>query len=131
MNPILRVSEDGLRRLRAASTADRLIVVSLSAAWCRTCDEVHAALEHIAAARPDLQVVWLDIEDDAALCGDVDVETFPTFVVLRGRRIVHFGATPPQEGVMARLFDELARSGASPAVPDEVQALRIALVGNP
>lgn len=85
-----------------------LIVVCFCAAWCDTCGEFRATLERIAATRPDQLFVWLDIEDDSALCGEIDVENFPTLAVYRGGGLLHYGVSLPQEGTVARLVDELA-----------------------
>jgi len=92
-------------RLRNESS---LTVVSLCAAWCDTCNEFRAAFERIAEDRPEMLFVWLDIEDDSAICGDIDVENFPTLAIYRGERLLHYGVSLPQEGTVARLIDELA-----------------------
>ncbi|HEX7271069.1 MAG TPA: thioredoxin family protein [Casimicrobiaceae bacterium] len=107
-----------------------LIVVCFCAAWCDTCGEFRTTLERIAAARPDQLFVWLDIEDDSALCGEIDVENFPTLAVYRGGRLLHYGVSLPQEGTVARLVDELAgrtesRLDAPRAVLDLPAALRV------
>lgn len=108
-------SAAGDRNDIAAAFADpaRLVVVSLCAAWCDTCNEFRSAYGRLAQARPHATFVWLDIEDDAALCGEVDVENFPTLAIYRGNAPVHFGVSLPQEGVVGRLIDTLAR-GAVP-----------------
>ena len=87
---------------------DRLVVVALCAAWCDTCAEFRRAFERIAAKRPDALFVWLDIEDDAAICGEVDVENFPTLAIYRGAAPLHYGVSLPQEATVARLVDEMA-----------------------
>jgi len=72
--------------------------------------------------------VWLDIEDDAVVCGDVDVENFPTLAVYRGDALLHYGVSLPQEGTVARLVDEVgARGGATSDAPEAVLALPGAL----
>jgi len=109
---------------RAFADPSRLVVVSLCAAWCDTCDEFRAAYERLAAARPSVAFVWLDIEDDAALCGDVDVENFPTLLIYRGREPLHFGVSLPTEAVVGRMIDALAASAAPLATaPDAVAGL--------
>jgi thioredoxin 1 len=92
-------------RMRDGSS---LVVVSLCAAWCDSCNEFRVTFERIAEARPDTLFVWLDIEDDSAICGDIDVENFPTLAIYRGGRLLHYGVSLPQEGTVARLIDELA-----------------------
>jgi thioredoxin 1 len=110
------------------NSAAPLVVISLCAAWCHVCGEFRAAFERIAAGRGDAQFVWLDIEDDHEICGDVDVENFPTLAVFRGDVPLYFGASLPQEATVARLIDELAlRTMPAGDVSDEVRALPEAL----
>ncbi|HEV2978249.1 MAG TPA: thioredoxin family protein [Casimicrobiaceae bacterium] len=104
-------------------------VIALCAAWCDTCGEFRATLERIARARPEIVFVWLDIEDDSAICGDIDVENFPTLAIYRGERLLHYGVSLPQEGTVARLIDEIAKRpdgtvSAPQAVLDLPQKLR-------
>ena len=110
----------------ATALADqrRLVVVSLCADWCDTCKEFRVAFEAIASARPSIIFVWLDIEDDSAVAGDIDVENFPTLAIYRGDTVLHFGVSLPQEGTVARLVDEMAqRTTAVSDAPDEVRGL--------
>ena len=105
-----------------------LTVVSLCAAWCDTCNEFRAAFERIAEDRPEMLFVWLDIEDDSAICGDIDVENFPTLAIYRGGCLQHYGVSLPQEGNVARLIDELATRESTVAdAPRAVLALPGAL----
>ena len=83
-------------------------VVALCAAWCDTCTEFRATLERIAGARPDMLFFWLDIEDDSEICGDIDIENFPTLAIYRGERLLHYGVSLPLEGTVRRLVDEIA-----------------------
>jgi len=102
----------------------RLVVVSLCAAWCDTCAQFRAAYERVAHARPQAAFVWLDIEDDAEIAGDIDVENFPTLAVYRGRSPVHFGVCLPHETTVGRLLDALADGApALRGAPDEVSGL--------
>ena len=103
---------------------DRTTVVALCAAWCDTCAEFRAAFERIAAARADALFLWLDIEDDAEICGDIDVDNFPTLAIYRGGALLHYGVSLPQEGTVARLVDEVAARGeAITDAPEPVIAL--------
>jgi len=107
---------------------DRTTVVALCAAWCDTCAEFRGAFERIASARPESLFVWLDIEDDAEICGDIDVENFPTLAIFRGGALLHYGVSLPQEGTVARLVDEVgSRSDPITGAPEPVLALPRAL----
>jgi thioredoxin reductase (NADPH) len=108
------------------------VVVTLCAAWCNTCTEFRAAFAAIAAERPEVAFVWLDIEDDAAICGDVEVESFPTLFAFRGDAIVHFGTSVPLRNVVARVVDDLAtRRATIVGVPSPLLDLRRALLRLP
>jgi len=129
--PILtRLTDDGAALASAFGDPARVTVVSLCAAWCDTCTQFRAAFERIAAARRDTTFIWLDIEDDSAICGDVDVENFPTLAIYRGIAPIHFGVSLPLEGNVARLVDSL-RAGALPLAdaPPAVRALPALLAG--
>jgi len=100
------------------------LVIALCAAWGDTCTEFRATFERIADARPGMVFVWLDIEDDSEICGDIDIENFPTLAIYRGTRLLHYGVSLPQEGTVARLIDEIAeRSEADAAAPQAVHDL--------
>jgi thioredoxin 1 len=90
-----------------------LVVVCLCAEWCDTCTAFRASFERIAEARPREVFVWLDVEDDSEICGDIDIENFPTLAVYRGGRLLHYGVSLPQEGSVARLVDELTTRTSS------------------
>ena len=94
------------------SEQSSLLVVGLCAAWCGSCREFRPAFEGLAAKRAGARFVWLDIEDDAALAGDIEVENFPMLAIYRGGVPVHFGPSLPQESVVLRLVDSLAAGGA-------------------
>jgi thioredoxin reductase (NADPH) len=101
-----------------------LLVVCFCAAWCDTCDGVRAALERMAARDTANSYIWLDIEDDAALMGDIEVENFPTFAIYSEGRPLFFGVSPPQEGVIVRTLAAFASGDARTIeVPEAVLRL--------
>lgn len=109
---------------RAVAEPARLVVVALCAAWCDTCTQFRAAYERVAQARPHASFVWLDIEDDAEIAGDIDVENFPTLAIYRNGEPLHFGVSLPHETTVGRLVDALSDSGTPLAdAPDEVVEL--------
>ena len=132
MTVLTHVEADRAAVAAAIADPQRLVVVSLCAAWCDTCAQFRATYERIAAARPGIAFVWLDIEDDSAVCGDVDVENFPTLAIFRGAAPVHYGVSLPHEGTVARLVDALAArpvAPSGPSAPPAVVALPAALAG--
>ncbi len=113
-------------------------VACLCAAWCRTCDDYapqfDAVLAALRAEHPALQRHWIDIEDEADLVGDYDVETFPTIVVADDRGRAHFaGPLTPQPETLQRVLratiaamadgDVRAPAAAAPGVDTFAQRL--------
>jgi thioredoxin reductase (NADPH) len=101
-----------------------MIVVGLCAEWCPVCRGFRPAFERLAAEWPRAHFVWLDIEDDADLVGDIEVENFPTLAVFGDGPALHFGVCQPQEAVVRRLLQALSEQGRPCAeVPEAVATL--------
>ena len=117
----LTLDSDNRERIAAAIKSDALTVACLCAAWCGTCSSYRATFEQLAARHPDKHFVWIDIEDQADLVGDLDVENFPTLLLQRGDTVAFFGTMLPDGAVADRLVqaqaelsdDELARLAQS------------------
>ncbi len=115
---------DRSRIADAFEHASQVVVVALCAAWCETCNVFRTDYERLAASRPDVAFMWLDIEDDADVAGDIDVENFPTLAIFRGRVPLHFGVSLPHATSIGRLVDALATQHAPlREVEPAVQAL--------
>ncbi|HMA09565.1 MAG TPA: thioredoxin family protein [Ramlibacter sp.] len=99
-------------------------VICLCAEWCGTCREWRDPFAQAAAAHPDLRFGWVDVEDEAAAMGDVDIETFPTLLVASGGRPLFFGPILPSGPQLSRLLASLRQDGAAPSgVTPETSAL--------
>jgi len=101
-----------------------VLVACLCAAWCRLCDSYRETFAQLREQHPGCRFVWVDIEDDAELLGDLDVETFPTFVIGVGSQLRFIGPVTPQLATAQRLIESVLQSGAaSPGASPEAQAL--------
>lgn len=83
----------------------------------------------LAASGVALRARWIDIEDEADLVDDLDIETFPTVVVYDARQLHFAGPLTPQPETLRRLLASLVDSagtaaGANPAFEALVQRLR-------
>lgn len=108
--------------------SEGLLVACLCAAWCKTCGEFRDTFDKLARDNAGAKFVWLDVEDDSALVGDIEIETFPTLAVFKGDTPLFYGVTMPQEGVVARTLASLARTDrAAMAIPEEIAGLPEAL----
>jgi len=97
-----------LDAVRTALNGDGWTVACLCAAWCGTCTTYRATFDQLAGRHPDKQFVWIDIEDQADLVGDLDVENFPTLLLQRGDTVAFFGTMVPDGGVADRLVQAQA-----------------------
>ena len=99
-------------------TAPATHVACLCAAWCHLCKDYAPVFEQAcseaAASGELLQRHWIDIEDEAELVGDFDVETFPTIVVADARGVRFAGPLAPQPETLRRLL----RATVLEAAPD-------------
>ena len=96
-----------------------LLVACLCAQWSRTCD---AYRDTLAAVRDAIRLghphratrfVWVDIEDESELVGDLDIEDFPTLLLARGDQVLFFGPILPH----AQTLDRLVRSALDTELP--------------
>jgi len=98
-------------------------VVCLCADWCGTCRDYRALFDALAPAYPCVRFVWVDIEDEADVAGDLDVETFPTLLIADGQTARFLGPLLPQAGVLSRLIESLQADQGSARADPQAQAV--------
>lgn len=101
-------------------------VICLCADWCGLCRDYLSVFSQMAARYPNSRFAWLDVEDQADLVGDIDVETFPTVLIADAQGTRFFGPLTPHVETLSRLLDSLERSSlqASPHLPATQQLLQ-------
>lgn len=97
--------------------ADTWVIACLCAAWCDTCRAYRSSFDALAERHPDKRFVWIDIEDEADVVGDIEVENFPTLLMQRGDVVAFFGTVLPD----AKLADRLIAAQAEKS-DDEIRA---------
>ncbi|MDP2255120.1 MAG: thioredoxin family protein [Polaromonas sp.] len=100
-------------------------VICLCADWCGLCRDYQSVFAQMAARHPECRFAWLDIEDQADLVGDIDVETFPTVLIADKDGTRFFGPLTPHAQTLSRLLDSMERSSlqATPHLPTTQQLL--------
>ncbi len=106
------------------------LVSCLCAQWCGTCRDYRTVLATVAGEMPAHAFAWIDIEDEAELVGDLDIETFPTILVQQGEAVLFCGPVLPGPDALRRLLRALAESGVqTPQVGAEIRQLAVRLAG--
>ncbi len=91
----------------SALQAQQCVVACLCAAWCGTCDEFRDRFAQLARRFPALRFVWIDVEDQAAVVGDLDIDNFPTLLVQQDDVVNFFGTILPDLHLAERLLQSL------------------------
>ena len=106
--------------------SEPLLVACLCAQWCGVCRDYAPVMSRTLATlgAPAVHPVWIDIEDDDEVVGDLDVQNFPTLLLVRGDTVLFFGPVTPHAHTLERLVAN-ALAGALPAqaAGEEVRAL--------
>lgn len=114
---ILTLDRHNHSQLADILSDDGWVVACLCAAWCGSCREYQANFTALAQRHPQVQFAWIDIEDQAELVGDLDIDNFPTLLIQRGD-IVAFLAPVEMD---LRLAERILQAQMSKSV-EELQA---------
>jgi thiol-disulfide isomerase/thioredoxin len=112
---------DNFSQLSAALSSGRWVVACLCAGWCDVCKQYRSGFDALADQYPQHQFVWIDIEDQADLVGDLDIENFPTVLIQKDEIVAFYGTMMPEPRLVARIMEaqigrpieELRREAAS------------------
>lgn len=109
-----------------------LYIACLCAAWCRTCESYQQVFDAACAELPQhgLHVRWIDIEDEAELIGELDIETFPTLLIADDAAVRFAGPLTPQPETLRRMLRahlaDATPAGAAPEYLELAARLRAA-----
>lgn len=97
-------------------------VVCLCAAWCNVCRSLRPDFEALAAQSAGVHLAWVDVEDEEALVGELEIETFPTILMGSSEELRFVGAIQPQTAVLTRLMAGLLGPDGVAVQDDEALA---------
>ena len=109
------------------STPDALLdVICLCAQWCGNCRAYRDAFGAQAPAWAGrARLHWLDVEDESEVVGDLDIDNFPSLLVLRGREPLFLGPITPQAQVLQQLVQSALDGRLAPLPDPEARALAL------
>ncbi|MBS1171029.1 MAG: thiol reductase thioredoxin [Burkholderiaceae bacterium] len=119
--PALTLHADNYQTLLDSLADNDWIVACLCAEWCGTCRGYRKGFDEMAERHPDKHFIWVDVEDQADLLGDLDVENFPTMLIQHGDVVTYFAPVLPDHRQVERMLaaqieqgdDELLRQASS------------------
>ena len=100
-----------------------LLVACLCAQWCGTCRDYRPLFDQLQAEFADAKFVWIDIEDEADLVDPVEVDNFPTLLVVADGQARFFGTLTPHIDTLRRILQTQLSAERAPSVAPEAQAL--------
>jgi thiol-disulfide isomerase/thioredoxin len=101
----------------------RLLVACLCAQWCGTCRDYRPLFDQLQAEFAAAQFVWIDIEDEADLVDPVEVDNFPTLLVVADGQARFFGTLTPHIDTLRRILQTQLSAARAPSVEPQAQAL--------
>jgi len=123
----LTLQPDTRAQLAQWLDGDAWVIACLCAAWCDTCRSYRDAFDELTQRHPDKRFVWIDIEDEADVVGDIDVENFPTLLIQRGDAVAFFGTVLPDAKVAERLIQAQTEMSGEAGSNERRDWLRIRL----
>lgn len=91
--------------LQQQLTLNRALVACLCAAWCDVCSAYKPKFEALANEYPALLFLWIDVEDQAELVGDFEVENFPTLLIQQHGVVTFYGTMQPETSQLKRMIE--------------------------
>lgn len=116
-----------------SSSGSPLEVVCLCALWCGSCRTYQPLFEALEASfQGAARFTWVDIEDQSDALGDIDVENFPTLLILQSRDVLFFGPVMPHASTLSQLVQSALDGRLTPlrdsGLPDLSVRVRALLV---
>lgn len=100
-----------------------LLVACLCAQWCGTCRDYRPLFDQLQAEFAPAKFVWIDIEDEADLVDPVEVDNFPTLLVVADGKARFFGTLTPHIDTLRRILQTQLADDAAPTADPQAQAL--------
>lgn len=82
-------------------------VICLCAGWCSACRDYRPQFDAVSQQFPQARFLWVDIEDESDLVGDLDIETFPTLLIADTGGARFLAPLAPYSDVLTRLLTSL------------------------
>ena len=87
-----------------AAVATGTVLVDFYADWCGPCKMIAPLLEEVAAARPEVPVLKINVDEAAALSTRFGIVSIPTLIVMKdGREATRLVGYRPKDAILSAL----------------------------
>jgi thiol-disulfide isomerase/thioredoxin len=114
--PSLDLNHVTREQLHQALSQHQTIVACLCAEWCDVCAAYRAKFDDLAKQHPHCLFLWIDIEDQADLVDDLDIDNFPTLVIQQNDDVLFFGTMQPDCAQLHRMILRLTTNDTDPQI---------------
>jgi thioredoxin 1 len=80
-------------------------VACLCASWCHVCEDFRQTFEASARHNKHCVFLWIDIEDEAALIDDLDIDDFPILMVEDVKGVRFYGSIEPKHSALTMIVN--------------------------
>lgn len=99
-----------------------LTVIVCCANWCGVCRDFKTPLEQLSRRYPKHHFVWIDVEDTQEWEDEIDIENFPTVLIVGSDSRQYFlGPIEPHIGALGKLLDALQDSSNPVGLEPDLQ----------
>jgi thioredoxin 1 len=115
------------KNLRLSPTPRQVDVLFLCAEWCGVCRDLKGMFEELSAIQPSVHWTWVDVEDHSEIFDDLELDTFPSLLVMLNKRPWFFGSIEPRKEVVLRIVTKISES-PSPMLSAPIDATVVELL---
>jgi thioredoxin 1 len=117
----------GLCRPSLSQASTQVDVLFLCAEWCGVCRDLKGMFEELSAIQPSVHWTWVDVEDHSEIFDDLELDTFPSLLVMLNKRPWFFGSIEPRKEVVLRIVTKISES-PSPMLSAPIDATVVKLL---